>query len=121
MRGRAGAIESQCARCAFVQLSFNRQHPIGRSAFSVLCFFRIICPAISTHFQWTLHDLRRTFATNCAKLGIPIHITELILNHRTGTISGIVRVYNRYSYLDEMKDALLLHEKHIRKIVELGD
>lgn len=66
---------------------------------------------------WKLHDLRRTFATNCAKLGAPIHITEHILNHRSGTVSGIVKVYNRYSYLKEMKKTLLLHEKHIAKIV----
>jgi integrase len=70
--------------------------------------------------DWVLHDLRRTFSTNCAKLGIPIHITERILNHRSGTVSGIVRVYNRYSYLPEMLEALLTHERHIRKIVSLG-
>jgi len=48
--------------------------------------------------NWVLHDLRRTFSTNCAKLGIPIHVTEKILNPRSGSVSGIVRVYNRYSY-----------------------
>lgn len=67
--------------------------------------------------DWVLHDLRRTFSTNCAKLGMPIHITEKILNHRSGTVSGIVRVYNRYSYLPQMLEALLTHESHIRKIV----
>lgn len=65
---------------------------------------------------WTLHDLRRTFSTNCARFSIPIHLTERILNHRSGTISGVVKIYNRYSYLSEMEDALLRIENHIRKI-----
>lgn len=67
---------------------------------------------------WKLHDLRRTFSTNCAKLGVPIHITEHILNHRSGSVSGIVKVYNRYSYLDEMKSALEAHEEHISSIIK---
>jgi integrase len=62
---------------------------------------------------WRIHDLRRTFATNCAKLGVPIHVVEKILHHKTGTVSGIVKVYNRYSYLDEMKEALLAHENYL--------
>ena len=70
--------------------------------------------------DWVLHDIRRTFSTNCAKLGVPIHLTELILNHKTGTLSGIVKVYNRYSYLKEMEQALLQYEAYIRKILSLG-
>lgn len=69
--------------------------------------------------DWVLHDLRRTFSTNCAKLGVPIHVTETILNHRSGSLSGIVRTYNRYSYQKEMLEALLTHEAHISKIVGL--
>ena len=67
---------------------------------------------------WRHHDLRRTFSTNCAKLGIQIHIVEQILHHRSGTVSGIVQVYNRYSYLNEMKSALKAHEEHIRSITK---
>tara|TARA_R110002096_G_scaffold432240_1_gene648763 strand:+ start:188364 stop:189392 length:1029 start_codon:yes stop_codon:yes gene_type:complete len=68
--------------------------------------------------DWRIHDLRRTFATNCAKLGVPIHITELILDHRTGRLSGVTGVYNRYSYLKEMEQALLTHEEFIKNIVD---
>lgn len=70
--------------------------------------------------NWKIHDLRRSFSTICAKEGVPIHVTEKILNHRTGTVSGIVKVYNRYSYLKEMEDALLQYEAHVKKIVGLG-
>jgi len=72
-----------------------------------------------TAHPWTIHDLRRTFSTNCAKLGIPLHITETILNHRSGTISGVARIYNRYQFLKEMDDALMAHEEHIRKVCEI--
>lgn len=54
---------------------------------------------------YTLHDLRRTFATVHAKIGTPIHVTEKLLNHVTGTISGVAAVYNRHSYFEEMQQA----------------
>jgi integrase len=55
---------------------------------------------------WTLHDLRRTFATGLARLGIPVHVTEAVLNHRGGTIKGVAAVYNRYSYDTEKRAAM---------------
>lgn len=60
--------------------------------------------------DYTLHDLRRTFSSNMARLGTPIHVTEKLLNHVSGTLSGVAAVYNRYSYLDEMREALRRHE-----------
>ena len=62
---------------------------------------------------WTLHDLRRTFATNLASLGVPVHVTEKLLNHVSGTTGGIVAVYQRHAYLDEMRDAIARWEKHL--------
>lgn len=56
--------------------------------------------------SWTLHDLRRTFATNLAALDVPPHVIERILNHASGTISGVSAIYNRFSYLDDMRAAL---------------
>jgi integrase len=56
--------------------------------------------------DWKLHDVRRTVATNMAKLGVAPHIVEKILNHATGTISGMAAVYNRHAYLDERRRAL---------------
>ena len=60
---------------------------------------------------WTYHDLRRTFATNHARLGTPIHVIEKLLNHVSGTISGVAAVYNRYGYMDEMRQACDKYEK----------
>jgi integrase len=52
--------------------------------------------------NWRLHDLRRTFASGCAKLGIPPDIIERCLNHSKA--STIAAVYNRHSYTKEMRD-----------------
>lgn len=67
--------------------------------------------------DWKLHDLRRTFATNCAKLGVEPHIIERILNHKSGSIAGVAKIYNRWGYLEEMKLALEAHERHIGSII----
>jgi len=66
---------------------------------------------------WTLHDLRRTFATNLAALGTPIHVTEKLLNHVSGTVSGVTAIYNRHAYMDEMRAAIASWEKELVKIV----
>lgn len=66
---------------------------------------------------YTLHDLRRTFSSNLARLGTPIHVTEKLLNHISGTVSGVAAVYNRYSYIDEMRQAVTLHDEHIAKLI----
>ena len=56
--------------------------------------------------DWTLHDLRRTAATQMARLGTAPHVIERILNHVSGSFGGVAGVYNRHSYLDEMREAL---------------
>lgn len=66
---------------------------------------------------WTLHDLRRTFSTGHAALGTPPHITERLLNHVDGTISGVAAIYNRFRYIDGMRDATTAWEKHLRRLV----
>jgi len=68
--------------------------------------------------HFTLHDLRRTFATIHAKLGTAIHVTEKLLNHSSGTISGVAAVYNRHSYLDEMRTAMDIYERYISDILK---
>jgi len=66
---------------------------------------------------WVVHDLRRSFSTIMASLRTPIHVTEKILDHRTGTISGVSAIYNRFSYLEEAREALLTYEAHIANLV----
>ena len=66
--------------------------------------------------RWTLHDLRRTFATHLASLRVPPHVIERILNHSSGTISGVAAIYNRFSYQDEMREAMMIWEKKLSKL-----
>lgn len=66
--------------------------------------------------DWTLHDLRRTTATYMAGLGVAPHVVERILNHSTGTISGVAAIYNRFRYADEMRAALSLWERRVQTL-----
>lgn len=60
-------------------------------------------PAETTIAPWRLHDLRRTAASGMARLGAPIHVVEAILNHKSGTISGVAAIYNRHDYASEKR------------------
>lgn len=66
--------------------------------------------------DFTSHDLRRTAATRMAGLGVLPHVVEAVLNHASGTISGIAAIYNRHSYAAEKKRALLAWEREIERI-----
>lgn len=66
---------------------------------------------------WRLHDLRRTGTTGLASLGCDPHIPDAILNHRTGSISGVARIYNRFKYLAERRAALDAWAAHVLRIV----
>ena len=55
---------------------------------------------------WTLHDLRRTFRTNWAEMGIIREVAEKYINHVSGVHSGVSAIYERYSYLGEMRAAV---------------
>ena len=65
---------------------------------------------------WTLHDLRRTAATQMAELGIMPHIVEAVLNHVGGYKAGVAGVYNRARYAAEMRDALQRWADHVEEI-----
>ena len=68
--------------------------------------------------HWTFHDLRRTAATGMARLGIPVRVTEAVLNHVSGTAGGIVSVYQRHDYADEKRNALDAWARFVGDLVE---
>ena len=53
-----------------------------------------------------LHDFRRTCATGLQKLGVRLEVTEAVLNHNSGSVSGIVAIYQRHDWKVEKRDAL---------------
>ncbi len=67
--------------------------------------------------DWKIHDLRRTFATIHAQIGTPIHVVEALLNHKSGTVSGVASVYIRYNFMAEAEKAMLTYEAHIATLV----
>jgi len=70
--------------------------------------------------KWVLHDLRRTFVTGVAGLKAPAvepHVIEALVNHRTGVIRGVAKVYNRYSYLPEKRAAMSAWARRVGEIV----
>lgn len=72
--------------------------------------------AVMAH--WTLHDLRRTFSTIHARIGTPPHVTEALLNHKTGTRSPIQRIYDRHTYIPEMRTAMGNYDKHLTALLK---
>jgi integrase len=67
--------------------------------------------------DWRLHDLRRTATTGMARLSIPPHVVDKVLNHVSGTIRGVAAVYNRFAYLDERREALEAWGRYVGNLI----
>lgn len=65
---------------------------------------------------WTLHDLRRTFRTFWAELGIRREVAEKYIHHISGVHSGVDAIYNRHSYMTEMRDAVQRWEDFLKDL-----
>lgn len=63
------------------------------------------------------HDLRRTVGTQLARLGIPLHVRSLVLNHSPQSRGVTDAVYNRYAYDKEKREALLLWEHELVNLI----
>lgn len=67
--------------------------------------------------DFRFHDLRRTAATRMAELGVSPWIVDAVLDHEAGGVTGI---YQRYSYVEEMRQALSLWSARLRAILAAG-
>jgi hypothetical protein len=47
-------------------------------------------------------------------------VVEAVLNHRTGSISGVAAIYNRYDYAAEKRDALEALARVVKEITTTG-
>ena len=72
---------------------------------------------VSRVSDWTLHDLRRTVVSGMARLGVAPHVADKILNHQSGTISGVAAVYQRHEFMNERKEALHRWGQHVAKVI----
>jgi integrase len=66
---------------------------------------------------WTMHDLRRTAASGMAKLGVSLVVIEKVLNHVSGSLAGIVGVYQRQEFAEEKRAALQKWADHVERLV----
>jgi integrase len=70
-----------------------------------------------TRTDWVFHDLRRTMASGMAPLGIPLHVVEKILNHKSGTFRGIAGIYQRYTFAEEKRTALAAWASYVETVI----
>lgn len=68
--------------------------------------------------DWTLHDLRRTCASGCARLGASEEVVGRLLGHTTKSrTAGVTAVYQRYARLPEVAAALNAWAAHVARVV----
>jgi integrase len=71
-------------------------------------------------FAFTLHDLRRTCATGCARLGASESTVSRILGHKAiaGTIAVAVSgIYDRFDRLPEIRAALTAWSDYVEALI----
>jgi integrase len=66
---------------------------------------------------WTIHDIRRTFRTKLAQLGVTGDVAEALVGH-VGHRTKMDRIYNRHQYWPEKRKALAIWEAHLRAIID---
>lgn len=91
--------------------------PLGTKPFRKFSKAKRKLDQLSGVTGWRRHDLRRTCVSGMARLGTAPHVADKILNHQTGTISGVAAVYQRHDFLAERRDALEHWGAHVAKIV----
>jgi integrase len=69
---------------------------------------------VATGINFTGHDLRRTAATQMTSSGIPRFTVQKILNH---VEPGVTKIYDRYSYDAEKREALEAWSKRLMLMV----
>ncbi len=70
---------------------------------------------------WRFHDIRRTGTTQMQALGVPIEVTEKVINHKSGETAGIKGVYNLHAYTEEKRKALDAWGQFLSKLVTADD
>jgi hypothetical protein len=70
---------------------------------------------------WRFHDIRRTGTTQMQALGVPIEVTEKVINHKSGETAGIRGVYNLHAYTDEKRKALDAWGAYLGRLIAGAD
>ncbi|WP_445948388.1 tyrosine-type recombinase/integrase [Sphingorhabdus sp.] len=70
---------------------------------------------------WRVHDLRRTLATGLQRLGVRFEVTEAVLNHVSGSKSGVAGIYQRHDWAQEKAAALDAWAAHVAALLTDAD
>jgi integrase len=111
-----------CEQSLDVLKRARRQGPLvfsllGTKPFQEFSKAKSVLDQLSGVSGWRLHDLRRTCVSGMARLGVAPHVADKILNHQSGTISGVAAVYQRHEFLAERRAALDLWGAHIGRLI----
>ncbi len=69
--------------------------------------------------QWVTHDLRRTFATHMrGEVGVAQDTVELLINHRSGSRTQLVRNYQQHPLLKERRAAMDSYGRYIDSVID---
>ena len=56
-----------------------------------------------------------------AALGTAPHVIEKLINHITGTLSGVAGIYNRFKYEKECRAAIEAWESKLQAVLQTSD
>lgn len=93
----------------FIEELYNQHQASGlllgevKDSSAVSQWGRMLWKRLNHIEQWSLHDIRRTFATKLNDLGVAPHVVEQLLGH---TMPGVMAVYNLSQYMPEKLEAL---------------
>ena len=118
--GRAHIVPLSPQAQAIIKSAHGREFVFqGRAAaFNGFSTAKITLDEDSGVKGWRLHDLRRTMATGLQRLGVRLEVTEAVLNHVAGSRAGIVGIYQRHTWTDEKRAALIAWGEHVAAIAE---
>jgi integrase len=66
---------------------------------------------------WRLHDLRRTYRTLHAQFGTSPQIGERLINHAAAVQTEVEAIYDRWTYLPEMRKAVATFEERFLELL----
>lgn len=100
--------------------STNDKTPIAGFSKAKAALDAKVAKAAEATQAWVFHDLRRTLATGCQRLGFPTEHIEAVINHASGKTGGLVRTYQVHDFAKEKRSALDAWAAHVLKLAAVA-
>jgi integrase len=79
---------------------------------------KLMAADLGTEPDFTLHDLRRSFRTGLAGVGVKFEVAERLIGHAP---QGLARIYDQHAYRREMREGTERWARRLRGIVNPRD